>query len=254
MTRGRRGGRHRARDRISGSATWHEPPSRAMTPRGVAYPGARPGGPPAREQPLAGPPCPPLPYLSVGSLLGGPQRVHRAAPVLPVTGCAPVARLLHDRCVTCGTSPRGRVADLTAGQLRRRSAANWNGAASTRRSRWPMTDACHAGPGQHHQRGRTPAVLAAHAARRRAPPSWPGRSGLARSGRRAGRRPQLFPLRLRRPAAMAVCAAGALARARPAGDGACRCTHRARALVARRPRTGARIAAAAVLPGRHVRP
>ena len=37
-----------------------------------------------------------------------------AAPgVLPVTGCAAIARLFNDRCVTCGTSPRGRVADLT---------------------------------------------------------------------------------------------------------------------------------------------
>ena len=32
---------------------------------------------------------------------------------LPVTGCAPMARLFNDRCVTCATSPRGRVADLT---------------------------------------------------------------------------------------------------------------------------------------------
>jgi len=32
---------------------------------------------------------------------------------LPVTGCAAIARLFNDRCVTCGTSPRGRVADLT---------------------------------------------------------------------------------------------------------------------------------------------
>ena len=32
---------------------------------------------------------------------------------LPVTGCGAAARLFCDRCVTCGTSPRGRVADLT---------------------------------------------------------------------------------------------------------------------------------------------
>jgi hypothetical protein len=30
-----------------------------------------------------------------------------------VTGCTPIGRLFNDRCVTCGTSPRGRVADLT---------------------------------------------------------------------------------------------------------------------------------------------
>ena len=33
--------------------------------------------------------------------------------VLPVTSCGAVARLFCDRCLTCGTSPRGRVADLT---------------------------------------------------------------------------------------------------------------------------------------------
>jgi len=32
---------------------------------------------------------------------------------LPVTACAAIARLFNDRCVTCGTSPRGRIADLT---------------------------------------------------------------------------------------------------------------------------------------------
>jgi len=36
-----------------------------------------------------------------------------AARVLPVTSCGAAARVFHDRCLTCGTSPRGRVADLT---------------------------------------------------------------------------------------------------------------------------------------------
>jgi hypothetical protein len=30
-----------------------------------------------------------------------------------VTGCGATARLFCDRCIACGTSPRGRVADLT---------------------------------------------------------------------------------------------------------------------------------------------
>ena len=33
--------------------------------------------------------------------------------VLPVTSCGAAARLFCDRCVECGTSPRGRIADLT---------------------------------------------------------------------------------------------------------------------------------------------
>ena len=33
--------------------------------------------------------------------------------LVPVTSCATIARMFNDRCVTCGTSPRGRIADLT---------------------------------------------------------------------------------------------------------------------------------------------
>ena len=32
--------------------------------------------------------------------------------MLRVSGCAATAQLFCDRCVTCGTSPRGRIADL----------------------------------------------------------------------------------------------------------------------------------------------
>jgi hypothetical protein len=30
-----------------------------------------------------------------------------------VTGCAAVATRFHDRCLACGASPRGRIAELT---------------------------------------------------------------------------------------------------------------------------------------------
>jgi hypothetical protein len=33
--------------------------------------------------------------------------------VVPVTSCGATARLFCDRCVTCGTSRKGRIADLT---------------------------------------------------------------------------------------------------------------------------------------------
>jgi hypothetical protein len=36
-----------------------------------------------------------------------------ACRVLPVTGSAALATLFCDRSVTCGPSPRGRIADLT---------------------------------------------------------------------------------------------------------------------------------------------
>jgi hypothetical protein len=101
-------------DAISGSATWHEPAGELLDELGVHYPaldqetgcaedarGGWPGG------------SPQLPYLALGSVL----RVHNDCTgtncLLPVTGCAPADRLFHDRCVTCGTSPRGRIADLT---------------------------------------------------------------------------------------------------------------------------------------------
>ncbi len=61
----------------------------------------------------AGPGCVRLPYLSLGSMLRIRNDCAQRARDLPVTGCGAAARLFCDRCVTCGTSPRGRVADLT---------------------------------------------------------------------------------------------------------------------------------------------
>lgn len=60
-----------------------------------------------------GPGCVQLPYLSIGSLLQIRNDCAQRSRELPVTSCGAPARLFCDRCVTCGTSPRGRVADLT---------------------------------------------------------------------------------------------------------------------------------------------
>jgi hypothetical protein len=97
---------------FSGSATWHEPAEPGEEPRGTAYPAVDPSAGCA-EAALAAP-CPAeLPYLAVGSMLSVRNECTGTAQVLPVTGCGAAARLFHDRCLTCGTSPRGRVADLT---------------------------------------------------------------------------------------------------------------------------------------------
>ena len=64
------------------------------------------------EEPIPRLGCVPMPYLSIGSLLEVRNECTGDSRVLPVTGCAAVTRLFSDRCVTCGTSPRGRVADL----------------------------------------------------------------------------------------------------------------------------------------------
>jgi hypothetical protein len=97
---------------FSGSATWHEPAEPGEEPRGVAYPAVDPAAGCA-EAALTAPGPAELPYLAVGSLLSVRNECTGAARVLPVTGCGAAARLFHDRCLTCGTSPRGRVADLT---------------------------------------------------------------------------------------------------------------------------------------------
>ena len=95
---------------ISGSATWHEPQGPAAT-EGVAYPAIDPAS--GCAEAAAGPGCVSMPYLAVGSMLKVRNECTGYSRLLPVTGCGAVARLFGDRCLTCGTSPRSRIADLT---------------------------------------------------------------------------------------------------------------------------------------------
>jgi hypothetical protein len=99
---------------ISGSATWHEPFEEPPGLLGAFYPALDPEAGCA-EDPIGGtaPRFVRMPYLSVGSRLLIRNDCTGRSCTLPVTGCAAIARLFNDRCVTCGTSPRGRVADLT---------------------------------------------------------------------------------------------------------------------------------------------
>ena len=109
---------------VSGTAVWHEPGEEPAGLLGVAYPALDPetdceSAPETTEEHVvdphtAGPGCVRLPYLSVGSAV----QIANTCPggtsaVLPVTSCGATARLFCDRCVECGTSPRGRIADLT---------------------------------------------------------------------------------------------------------------------------------------------
>jgi hypothetical protein len=100
---------------IRGSATWHEPCEEPPGLLGVSYPALDPEAGCA-ENPIGGG-TPPrfarLPYLAIGSMLRISNDCTGSHCRLPVTGCAAIARLFNDRCVTCGTSPRGRIADLT---------------------------------------------------------------------------------------------------------------------------------------------
>ena len=139
-----------------------------------------------------------MPYLAIGSVLRVRNDCTGTDCLLPVTGCATIARLFNDRCVTCGTSPRGRIADLTHGQLRR----------AWRRTRtWLLQ--------RHHHDWRVTVLdairevqiplLAAHAARRLRHQARCGRCGPARSTTGLGPT-ALFPMHLRRPLAIDMCA------------------------------------------------
>jgi hypothetical protein len=115
-------------DPVSGTAVWHEPGEEPDGLLGLAYPALDPetsceragSAPPgcsgdlhAVDPHATGPGCVRLPYLSVGSLLWLRNDCTDRTRQLPVTSCGATARLFCDRCVTCGTSRKGRIADLT---------------------------------------------------------------------------------------------------------------------------------------------
>ena len=109
----------------SGTAVWHEPGEEPPDLLGLAYPALDPetncehadagdsAEPYVVDPHAAGPGCVRLPYLSVGSAVAVRNECSDRSAVLPVTSCGAAARLFCDRCVACGTSPRGRIADLT---------------------------------------------------------------------------------------------------------------------------------------------
>jgi len=101
-------------DVISGSATWHEPGDEPAAVLGVCYPALDPETRCAEDAVAGGSHgFARMPYLAIGSMLRVRNECTKLECTLPVTGCAPIARLFNDRCVMCGTSPRGRIADLT---------------------------------------------------------------------------------------------------------------------------------------------
>jgi hypothetical protein len=115
-------------DPLSGTAVWHEPGEEPSGLLGLAYPALDPetSCEQVRAVPVTsdcdvhavdphgtGPGCIRLPYLSVGSMLRLRNDCSGRARMLPVTGCGAMARLFCDRCVSCGTSQKGRIADLT---------------------------------------------------------------------------------------------------------------------------------------------
>ena len=115
-------------DPVSGSAVWHEPGDGPENVLGLAYPALDPetsceragsaspecsGDEHGLDPHATGPGCVRLPYLSLGSMLRLRNDCAERSRMVPVTSCGAAARLFCDRCVTCGTSSKGRIADLT---------------------------------------------------------------------------------------------------------------------------------------------
>ncbi|WP_311922761.1 hypothetical protein [Microbispora sp. H10836] len=98
---------------ISGTAVWADLPDFAEegVAKGVAYPMLE------REDSGcddAGASCAGLPYLAMGSLLRVRNVCDGRTDVLPIVACGCLTGRFCDRCLECGTSPRGRVVELAA--------------------------------------------------------------------------------------------------------------------------------------------
>ncbi|REE97451.1 hypothetical protein DFJ69_2923 [Thermomonospora umbrina] len=80
--------------------------------RGAAYPAVDPEGHAGGcvDAPEG---CAPLPYLSCGSALVVHNQCADRTALVPIVECGCVAARYCDRCVECGTSPRGRIVELT---------------------------------------------------------------------------------------------------------------------------------------------
>jgi hypothetical protein len=96
---------------ISGSAVWHEPDDESADLVGLGYPALDPES--GTKVADGGQGCVRLPYLSLGSAVRVTNECTDRSAVLAVTSDGSMARQFCDRCVACGTSPRGRLADLT---------------------------------------------------------------------------------------------------------------------------------------------
>ena len=105
-------------DTITGSAVWHDSADEPYGVLGVFYPAVDPAAGCAEDEaanivPGQAQSYRELPYLAIGSALHVRNECTNIGWTLPVTGCAPTARLFNDHCIACTTSPRGRIADLT---------------------------------------------------------------------------------------------------------------------------------------------
>lgn len=92
---------------LRGTATWYERPDGAY---GGAYPALDPYGDGGG---CGAGPASPLPILSIASEPYVRNDCTRRAMRVPVIECGCLAARFCDRCVRCGTSPRGRILELS---------------------------------------------------------------------------------------------------------------------------------------------
>ncbi|MEW9531897.1 hypothetical protein [Microbispora sp. NPDC049125] len=90
--------------KISGTAVWAD-----LDEPGVAYPMLETADTGCGD---AGVSCTGLPYLALGSMLYVRNVCDGRSCALPVVACGCVAGRFCDRCLECGTSPRGRIVEL----------------------------------------------------------------------------------------------------------------------------------------------
>jgi hypothetical protein len=93
---------------LRGTATWYDPVDKYAERRGAAYPALDPHGGGCGTGPASS-----LPFLSTASELHVRNDCTGLATRVPIIECGCLAARFHDRCVRCGTSPRGRVVELT---------------------------------------------------------------------------------------------------------------------------------------------
>jgi hypothetical protein len=92
---------------LRGTATWHDQPGSGY---GAAYPALDPHGDAGG---CGTGPASSLPLLSIASELHVRNDCTGRAMRVPVIECGCVAARFSDRCTRCGTSPRGRILELT---------------------------------------------------------------------------------------------------------------------------------------------
>ncbi|GLW09851.1 hypothetical protein Misp01_49800 [Microtetraspora sp. NBRC 13810] len=97
-----------AQSRISGTVTWSD--SFDEDERGAAYPMLERSDTGCADGEVS---CAGLPYLALGSALALRNVCTGRSATVPIVACGCLAGRFCDRCVECGTSPRGRIAELS---------------------------------------------------------------------------------------------------------------------------------------------